>query len=375
MKALCHREGLLAACQLASVAVASRDIKPILRNIKAVVEAERCTLMATDLELGIRLEVRSVRVEEPGEAILPTAKILSILRESTDEELTLEGGPDACVVRGQFNEFEMPGEDPSVFPDVTPFSEEKYHELTAGVLREMIRRTLFAAADAEHARFSATTGVLWELEGEQARLVATDGHGLALTEGPAAAHGGHSTKGQAPVVPAKAMSLLERNLQEEDEPVQVSFRPNEVLIRTERAMIVSRLVEGRFPDYRRVLPQKAAAKVPLTVGPFHTAVRQAAIMTDEDSKRVVFTFAKKKLTLQAHGPERGRSRVELPLEYDGKGVEISFDPKYVTEMLRVLDPDARLTLELEDGNKPALFRNEPGDYSYVVVPLVVRDQQ
>ena len=373
MKALCHREGLLAACQLASVAVASRDVKPILKNIKAIVEPERCTLMATDLELGLRYEVRGVKVEDPGEAILPTAKIISILRESTDEELTLEAGPDACVVRGQFNEFEMPGEDPSVFPDIPDFIEDKYHELSAGVLREMIRRTLFSAAAAEHARFGATTGVLWELEDGKARLVATDGRRLALAEGPATAHGDHSTKGQTPVVPAKAMNLLERNLHEDDELVRVCLRTNDVLIKTERAMIVSRLVEGRYPDYKRVLPQKAAAKIPLTVGPFNTAVRQAAIMTDEESKRVIFNFAKKKLTLQARGPEAGRSRVELPLEYDGKTIEISFDPKYVTEMLRVLDPDARLTLELEDGSKPALFRNEAGDYQYVVVPLVVRE--
>src|SRR5438270_1034310 len=175
MKAVCHREGLLAACQLASVAVASRDVKPILRNFKAVVEGDRCTLMAPDLELGIRLDVRSVKVEEPGEAILPAARLVSILRESTDEELAIEAGPDACVVRGQFNEFEMPGEDPAAFPDIPSFAEEKYHELSAGVLREMIRRTLFSAAASEHTRFGATTGVLWELEDEQARLVATDG--------------------------------------------------------------------------------------------------------------------------------------------------------------------------------------------------------
>ncbi|HYT93716.1 MAG TPA: DNA polymerase III subunit beta [Gemmataceae bacterium] len=373
MKALCHREGLLAACQLASVATATRDVKPVLKSLKAIVEPERCTLMATDLEIGIRLEVRSVRVEEPGEAILPTTKLISILREATDEELTIEAGPDTCIVRGQFNEFEMPGEDPAIFPDVPAFAEEKYHEMSAGVLREMIRRTAFATA-AEPAKFGATTGVLWELEDGKARLVATDGRRLALTEGLATAHGGHSTKGQAPVVPAKAMSLLERNLQEEDELVQVSLRPNEVLIKTERAMIYSRLVEGRFPDYRRVIPQKASAKIPLTVGPFHTAVKQAAIMTDDkESKRVVFTFAKKKLTLEARGPASGRSHVELPLEYDGKSIEISFDPKYLTEMLRVLDPEAHLTLELEDGGKPALFKNETGDYQYVVVPLVVKE--
>jgi len=372
MKAIFHREGLLAACQLASVAVATRDVKPILRNIKAILEADRCTLMATDLELGIRLDVRSVKVEEPGEAILPAARLVAILRESTDEELTIEAGPDACVVRGQFNEFEMPGEDPAAFPDIPAFAEEKYHELTAGTLRTMIRRTLFAAASAEHARFGATTGVLCEFEEGLARLVATDGRRLALAEGAATTQGGHTTKGQMPVVPTKTMNLLERNLHEENEVIRVSLRPNEALIRSERAMIYSRLVEGRYPNYRQVLPQKHNYKVPLTVGPFQQAIRQAAIMTDDESKRVVFSFAKKKLTLQARGVEAGRSKVEMPLDYDGKPIEISFDPKFLLEMLRVLEPDAQISLEMVDSSSPALFRCD-ADYQYVVVPLVVKE--
>src|SRR5271168_2456277 len=159
MKATCPREGLLSACQIAGVAVAARDVKPILSNLKAIAGPNGCTLLATDLELGIRLEVRSVKVEEPGEAILPAARLVSILRESTDEELTIEAGPAACLVRGQFNEFEMPGEDPAAFPDIPSFAEEKYHELSAGTLRTMIRRTIFSAAGAEHARFGATTGI------------------------------------------------------------------------------------------------------------------------------------------------------------------------------------------------------------------------
>lgn len=369
MKTVCHREGLLSACQLASVAVAARDVKPVLRNLKAVVDSDRCTLMATDLELGIRLEVRGVKVEEPGEALLPAGRTLAVLREGTDEELTIEASPDATVIKGKQAEFEMPGEDPAAFPDIPAFAEEKYHELTAGVLREMIRRTIFAAAAAEHTRFGATTGILWELEDEKATLVATDGRRLALASGPAQVKGGHSTKGQMPVVPTKAMTLLERNLAEPDELVRISFRPNEVLMKTERAMIYSRLVEGRFPNYKQVLPAKHNVKVPLTVGPFHAAIRQAAIMTDEESKRVVFNFAKKKLTLQARGAETGRSKVEMPLDYDGKGLEISFDPKFLGDMLRVLEPDQALTLEMTDGSSPAVFRAD-AHYLYVVVPLV-----
>src|SRR5579864_7234246 len=118
MKSVCHREGLLAACQLASVAVSSRDVKPVLRNLKAVVDNDRCTLMATDLELGIRLDVRGIKVEETGEALLPTGRLIAILREATDEEMTIEAGPDACIIRGEHNEFEMPGEDPAAFPEV-----------------------------------------------------------------------------------------------------------------------------------------------------------------------------------------------------------------------------------------------------------------
>jgi len=374
MKAVCQREALLSACQLVGVAVAARDVKPILNNMKAVVEPDRCTLMATDLELGIRLEVRSVKVEEPGDAIIPAARMLSILRESTDTDLIVEANHDRCMVRGKFNEFEMPSEDPANFPDIPTFTEETYHEVAAGVLREMIRRTQFAVAVGE-ARFSATTGLLLELEGDQAKLVGTDGRRLALAQGPAKAHGDHSTKGQMPVVPAKAMNLLERNLTEDAELVRLAVRPNEVLIKTERAMIYSRLVEGRFPPYQQVIPQKHPLKVPLVAGPFQTAVRQAAIMTDDETKRVVFAFAKHKLTLQAHGAQAGRSHVELPVGYDGKPIEISFDPKFLIDMLRVLDADTPLTLELLDSNRPALFRNETGSYLYVVVPLAVTDHK
>jgi DNA polymerase III subunit beta len=366
MKAICHREGLLAACQLTSAAIPARDVKPILRNIKAIASDGRCILMATDMEVGIRLDVQGLTIEEPGEAILPAAKLLAILRESRDSELSLETDPSACIVKGPSLEFEMPSEDPTQFPDLPPFAEDKFHEITSGSLREMIRRTVFAAAD-ETARYSMT-GVLWELEDNVARLVATDGRRLALAQGTATEHGGHTTRGQAPVVPTKAMNLLERNLQDDEETVKICLRPNEVLFRTERAVVYSRLVEGRFPDYKQIMPKKQAVRIALQAAPFQTAVRQAAIMTDEDSKRVTFRFGKNNLVLEAQGATAGRSKVELPIEYDGKSVTIGFNPTYLVDMLKILPPDADLTLDLIDAASPALFRSG-ANYSYLVMPL------
>ena len=198
MKAMCQREGLLAASQLASAAVPAKDLKPILKNLKAVAGEGRCTLIATDMEVGIRLDVQGLTIEEPGEAILPASKLIQILRESRDAQLSIEADASACTVRGAHLEFEMPSEDPAQFPDFPHFNDEKYHEITAGSLREMIRRTVFATAD-ETARYSMT-GVLWELDGDKAKLVATDGRRLALAEGIATSTGGHSTRGHAPVV-------------------------------------------------------------------------------------------------------------------------------------------------------------------------------
>jgi DNA polymerase-3 subunit beta len=368
MKVICGREGLLAACQLATVAVAVREVKPILRNLKAVAKDDRFMLMATDLEFGIRHEMRGLKVEEDGEAILPANKLLQILRESTDEELSIEADENRVLVRGQVNEFEMPSENPADFPDVPVFADKQHHEIPAGQLRGMIMRTIFAAAK-ESGKF-AITGILWEVEGKNVRLVATDTKRLALSVGPATSHDAGDTKGQSHLVPTKAMQLLERHLQNlpADAPVKASLRPNEVLFQTDTTTIYSRLVEGRYPPYREIFPKKTQAKVSLQVTPFLTAVRQAAIMIDEEAKRVAFHFTKNNLTLEAQGPTTGRSKVPLGIDYDGPNMDINFAPEYVVEMLRVLSEDAPLSLELVDGAKPALFKVGT-DYSYLVMPI------
>jgi DNA polymerase-3 subunit beta len=322
--------------------------------------------MATDLELGLRLEVSSVKVHEAGEALLPAKQLTAILCESTDQELTLETTTSNCVICGQYSEFEIPGGSPADFPDIPTFTDDKYHELAAETLRAMIRRTVFAAAKS-HTRY-ALTGVLCELDDKQARLVATDSRRLAVATGATTAHNGHTTNGQTHVVPTKAMHLLERILASTEEPVCVSLRLNEALFKTERALVYSRLLDGRYPNYRNIFPKKQTVKVSLEAAKLCTAVRQAAIMTDKESRRISLHFTKDQATLQAETAMLGRSKVELPLQYDDKELKISLDPIFLTDMLRVLPPDASLVLEQETASAPVLFRAGP-DYSYVIMPM------
>jgi DNA polymerase III subunit beta len=374
MKLKCQRDWLLSACQLVGVAVAARTTKPVLANIKAIAQQDALMLMATDLEVGVRYELRGVDVSRPGSAILPASKLISILRESADADVSLDADGNGTLVRTASGRFNLPGGDPNEFPDIPPFDDGgKYHEIAGGVLRTMIKRTAFAADKLEATARWAVTGVLWEAEGDKARLVATDTRRLALTEGPADVHGGEpGAKTPSHLIPSKAMQLLDRSITDDGELIRVALKSNEAMFQTGRALIHTRLVEGRFPPYRDIIPKKSAVKLDLPVSGFLSSIRQAAIMTDEESKRVEFRFEPGQVTLTAHGgADTGRSEVVMPLpDYDGPSLTIAFNPQYVTDMLRVAESESgRLTMEMTDGQKPVLFR--VGDhYQYVVVPLM-----
>jgi len=372
MKVTCQRDGLLTACQLVSAAVAARTTKPILSNVKATADGDALTLVAYDTEVGIRYELRGNAVERAGSAVLSIVQLIQILRESRDDEISLDADDDGTKVKAGTSRFEMPGYPVAEFPDIPGFDDGgRFHEITGGVLRAMIRRTQFAADKKDSTRF-ALSGVLWEAEGKLARLVATDSKRLAVCEGPALLSGPPEPTKGSHLVPAKAMSLLDKNLTDDGELVRVGLRPNEALFQTGRATIYTRLVEGRYPPYRDIIGQtrkQAGVKVPIPVDAFLSRVRQAAIMTDDESKRVDMTFEAGKVTMQARGAETGSSVVEMALpEYDGPEVKIAFDPQYLVEFLRAVEGEATVTLEMSDGSKPALFRCGDG-YLYLVMPL------
>ncbi len=368
MKVLCHREGLASAMAMVSGVVPARSPKPILQNVKLVVDRDAgSTLLATDLEVGIRHRVLGVKVDKPGSVILPTQRFQQILRTSIDDELAIEVAGEHLVVRGQRAQFKLPTEDPDAYPDVPDFGAEGYFVISAPDLRRGIRRTSFAT-DVESTRY-ALGGVLFELSGENLTLVGTDGRRLARQVLSVETEGGAKPPGSQPVVPVKALKLLERNLQDDDPPVHLAFQGNNaIVIRTNNAVISSKLVEGRFPRYQDVLPTNVEMKIPLEAGPLLHAVDQASIVTSEESRGVEFHFDPGMLKLVSSAPDQGSSDVELPLAYEGKAVQITFDPRYLADALRTLDDEAALTAELVDSKNAAVFKSDDR-YTYVVMPL------
>lgn len=369
MKIACNREQFLAAFQMAAQVAPARSPKPILQNVKLEVTSEGTTLMATDGEVGIRVNVAGVEVEAPGSAILPVARFGHTLRESSDEKLSISSDSQGTVIRGERSKIELPGGNPDEFPMVANFAEEKYHEISARLLKELIRRTLFAT-DSESSRY-ALGGVLLELEPEKITAVGTDGRRLAKMEGPAHSVGGHGSGDTMTIVPTRAMQLVERSLTDGDAEVQLAARSNSILVRSPRASIYAQLVEGRFPKWRDVFPQRTGAtRIDMTVGPAHAALRQAAVVASEESRGITFQFGDGTLVLSAKTAEVGQSRVELPIPYEGESLLISLDHRFVADFLKVLDAEKNFTFEIESSEAAAVLSTDDG-YGYVVMPLAL----
>ena len=367
MKITCNREKMLHAFQTVAAIAPARSPKAILQNVKLEVSSDKATLMATDLEVGIRYEVSGVEVDAPGAAVLPVGRFGSILRESSDATFRLEAGSDGTQIRGERSQFKLPSENPQDFPPIASFEETSYYEISARLFRELIRRTIFAT-DNESSRY-ALGGIKLEWKDNLLTAVGTDGRRLAKMEGPSQAVGQPAQFGDVTVIPTRAMNLIERALAEDGSEVQIAVRQNDILVKNPRATIYSRLLEGRYPRWRDVFPQRPTSnKIGLTMGPVYSAVRQAAIVTSEESRGIDFTFGDGSLVLSGQTAEVGQSRIELPIAYDGPSISIKLDPRFVSDFLKVLEPEKAFTIDLQDSDAAAVCTTDDG-YGYVIMPL------
>jgi DNA polymerase III subunit beta len=366
MKLHCHRSSLAAALQIVGGVVPSRTPQDILKNVKLVASKDSAMLIGTDQEVGIRFEIAGVEVATPGETLLPTAKVQQILREATGDALDIEVNEGGVRLGCGQAEFKLAAADAAEFPNVAAFEDKAYFVLEGGPLQEAIKRTIFATDD-ESTRY-ALGGIKLELADGDVTLAATDSRRLAVVATRGRVEGSPEVGTPDPVVPSKAMQLVERSITEDDQEVHVAIHQNHALFRVGNSTIFSRLVEGRFPRYRDVIPNRHEAEIELTVGPFHSVVRQSQIVTNEESRGVDFDFGDGQLVLKSVAADVGESKIELPIGYSGKNIGITFDPRYIADFLRVLEPERVLRMHLIDSESPAVFRTDDG-YTYVAMPL------
>jgi DNA polymerase-3 subunit beta len=363
MKVICDRGALVDSLGLVGGVVVSRTPKPVLTCVKLTAGDDGLVLEATDTEVSVRLGTPRVEVAEPGEALIPADKLQQIVRESIDPTLTLHTEQDVAHIVGQDSKFKIFGHPPTDFPATAEFKGDPHFTINAGELHRLIAQTLFATAR-ENSRY-AINGVLVERTGNKLAVVATDGHRLALAKGSCKGAGDDT---RSAIVPTKALNLLLRLFDDAEQSVDVQIADNQILFRTDESVLVSNLVEGNFPPYSDVIPKDGDKKATLATDLFISAVRRAALLTNEESKGVRMAFGENGLTLSSRAPEMGEAEihVEMP-EYQGEPVEIGFNPAYLLDALKVID-DSQVHLEFKGPNKPGVLRTGP-NFLYVVMPV------
>lgn len=368
MKVVCDRSALLDALTLAQGVVASRTPQPALQCVRLTAKPGSLTIAATDLEIALRIGIAQVDVKQEGEAVIPADKLVQIVRTSEDATLTLETSKNAMLIRGSDSLFKVFGPEVKDFPALPEASDKGSScEIPAGHLRRLITRTIFATA-VENSRF-AINGVLFDRQGRKLRLVATDGRRLALARGECstASDGEHRC-----IVPTKALNVLTRLVDDPEDPVQLIIEPGRIrfIVGTgdDAAVLTSALVEGAFPPFEDVIPKDQDKRVTIDAGELTSAVRRAALLTNEESKGVRFNFADRTLTLSSRAPEMGEAEVTIDLdEYQGEAIEIGFNPHFVVDALKHIDGGA-VHMEFKAPNKPGVMK-QGQEFTYVLMPV------
>ena len=365
MKLKVKREELLRPLQIVNGVVERRQTLPILSNLLLKAEAEQLTIVGTDLEVEMVVSA-SVGALEPGETTLPARKVLDICRTLPEEaEITLDTEGEQATVRSGRRRFRLStlpvGEFPSL-EDMAVLREVKVQETE---LKHLIERTHFAMAQQDVRYY--LNGLMLEIRNQQLRAVATDGHRLALSQCEAVVTEGEL---QQLIVPRKGITELLRLLEESQDIVTLEIGANHLRVRVHDTSLTTKLIDGRFPDYERVLPQQTDKQVVADKDLVKDALTRTSILSNEKFRGVRFTLSDGLLKTQAHNPEQEEAEEEIEVQYQGDPLEIGFNASYVLDALNAVT-GGEIKLQLSDPNSSCLIT--PNDDSvpskYVVMPM------
>ena len=359
-----NRDSMTEALQRIVGAAEKRLTMPILGNVRIRSTTEGIQLDTTDLELAWTATT-------PGEisvgldSTVSVRKLLDVVRAAP---------PDATVVAriegerltvgfgsSRFSLATLPGED---FPELESMAIEEWLTVPQRLLRRLIEATMFSMAQQDVRYY--LQGLLLVAQGSMLRAVATDGHRLALNEADLETA---ALSAQECIIPRKTVQELRRNLLDDETPVRVGFAPGQISFEFGGARLTSKVIDGRFPDYERVIPQEQPAHLIAEREDLRQALNRVAIVASDKYRGVRLMASAESCRVVTHNTEREEAEENFPAEYQGEPIEIGFNLTYLVEVLGAIGAD-QVRIELRDGNSSALVLAEPPDRArYVVMPM------
>lgn len=366
MKLRIKREDLLAPLQRVIGAVEKRQTLPALGNVLLVArEDNTISITATDLELELLADTEA-SVETPGEITLPARKLLDICRTLAEgTEINLDCTEGRATVRAAKSRFSLATLPAAEFPALDDIQDGARVQVPSGALKHALEKTAFSMAQQDVRYY--LNGLLLEVHTDVARLVATDGHRLAM----------HEVRESLSVddviqviVPRKGVQELQRLLDDSDKPVDIQLTTNHIRVLLPGLRFTSKLIDGRFPDYQRVMPQGGDKYLLADREGLRQALQRASILSNEKYKGIRMVMEGDELKIQTHNPDQEEAEEEFDVEYRGEALEIGFNVTYLLDILATIEGE-RVQLTFKDTNSSCLVEDaEEGAASqYVVMPM------
>ncbi|MGO9587040.1 MAG: DNA polymerase III subunit beta [Limisphaerales bacterium] len=360
------KDQILVGLQAVQNVVSSRTTLPILSNVLMRAEGDRIEFTATDLDVTVACKVEA-KVKKGGSTTVPVKKLFGIVRELGGNEIDIETDEkNVTSIHCNASFYKINGLGADEFPPLPKFKDDKKVSLPQETVKAMMRKTSFAVSTDE-SRY-VLNGIFISLKDHKMTMVATDGRRLALVDEEVDI--AEKSSGEF-IVPAKAVNELNRLLQDKGD-VEIKFGENQASFALKddkgfSVLVITKLIEGNYPNYRQVIPGEVKERVPLSREEFLQALRRAEIMTSEKANSVKLTFGKNNLAITANSPEVGEARETLAVNYKGKEIAIAFNPRYLIDPLNSLTED-EVFFELIDELSPGVLKIN-GPFLYVVMPM------
>ncbi|PIP19737.1 MAG: DNA polymerase III subunit beta [Candidatus Omnitrophica bacterium CG08_land_8_20_14_0_20_41_16] len=360
MKLKVEKNTLLNGIQIVQNVIIAKATLPILSNILIETQQDSLRLTATDLDIGITCLV-PVDIQEAGAVTVPAKRFSDIVKELPEGEINITTKKNNQVnIETGLCQFKIMGLAREEFPKLPEFKDKEVIKLEQAALKEALNLTSFSVS-MDETRY-ILNGILFRLSKNNLTLVATDGKRLAIAEKKL---NYNVNKDINIIVPIKTIHELNRNLKDDGE-LSLILGSNQVLFDLGGVMVISRLIEGEFPDYKQVIPPATENKMRVNRGEFLLAVKRAALLSTPDYQAIKLEVFKNKLVVSKSTPDVGESREEAVVEYQGKELAIGFNPNYLVDVLKNLSEEF-VNLELVDSEKPGVIRIN--GYIYIVLPM------
>lgn len=361
-----QREELLKQGQLVLGAVERRQTLPILANILITAHDGQISMVATDLEIELISRIDIDEIKDPGKVTVTARKLIDICRNlPNDAMITLVTTKDRLMVKSGKSRFSLMTLPVNEFPNIEEVREKVSFEISQKHLRNLLEKTHFSMAQQDVRYY--LNGMLFDINNGVMKLVATDGHRLSLAQFD---QGKFDIENTQIILPRKGVMELLRLLNPVDDLIEVTIGANHIRVKSPDFTFISKLVEGKFPDYRKVVPKNGMRSVLVARDLFKQALTRVSILSNEKFKGVRLQLSENNLMIHANNPEQEEAEDQILVNYNGADLEIGFNVNYLLDICNNIVTD-EIKMTFADTNSSVLIETSDDDnsYTYVIMPM------